>query len=58
MPLPFAPLSRTISLTARKGILQDMPAHVAATLKPILKESIVDPAVAAHPFLADEITLL
>ncbi|UXX84335.1 LysR family transcriptional regulator [Roseovarius pelagicus] len=58
LPLPFEPLSRTISLTARKGILQDMPAQVAATLKPILEASIVTPAIARHPFLQGEIKVL
>ncbi len=53
MPLPFAPLDRTISLTARKGILQDMPARVAAELNPLLQEVVIDPAVAAYPFMAD-----
>lgn len=51
--LPFDPLSRNISLTARKGIFQDMPGKVAETLKPILTESIVAPAIRKHPFLAD-----
>ncbi len=51
MDLPFEPLSRTISLTARKGILQEMPESVAKTLRPILQESIVKPAIAQHPFL-------
>ncbi|MEB8385842.1 LysR family transcriptional regulator [Rhodobacteraceae bacterium KMM 6894] len=58
MALPFAPLTRTISLTARKGILQDMPEQVAATLKPILQTAIVAPAVARHPFLLDALTVL
>lgn len=51
--LPFDPLSRTISLTARKGIFQNLPEEVAVTLKPILTESIVEPAIRKHPFLAD-----
>ncbi len=58
MPLPFEPLSRTISLTARKNILQNMPSQVAATLKPILQASIVAPAIARHPFLDGQITVL
>lgn len=57
MPLPFAPLSRTITLTARKGILQDMPARVASELKPLLQEVVIDPAVAAYPFVADVLTM-
>src|SRR6056297_737752 len=58
MELPFEPLSRTISLTARKGILQDMPARVADTLRPILRETVVVPAIAAYPFLHDKLTVL
>ncbi|KPP85572.1 MAG: Transcriptional regulator [Rhodobacteraceae bacterium HLUCCO07] len=58
LDLPFAPLSRTISLIARKGILQDMPEQVATALKPILREAVVDPAIAAHPFLAGRLRLL
>lgn len=57
MELPFEPLTRTISLTARKGILQDMPARVAETLRPILKDTIVDPAIARYPFLQDDLTV-
>ena len=56
--LPFEPLTRTISLTARKEILQDMPARVAETLKPILRDTIVAPAIARHPFLAASLKLL
>jgi len=56
--LPFEPLSRTISLTARRGILQDMPTNVAATLKPILQETVIAPSVARHPFLRETLKLL
>jgi len=56
--LPFEPLTRTISLTARKEILQDMPARVAETLKPILRNTIVAPAINRHPFLAASLKLL
>ncbi len=55
--LPFEPLSRTISLTARKEILQDMPERVAAALRPILTSSIVAPAIKKHPFLAQTLTV-
>ena len=56
--LPFDPLSRTISLTARKGIFQNLPEELAGTLKPILQDSIVAPAITEHPFLAETLTLL
>ena len=55
--LPFEPFSRNISLTARKGILQDMPAQVAETLKPILQDTIVTPVIRKYPFLAETLTV-
>ncbi|MEO0750750.1 MAG: LysR family transcriptional regulator [Pseudomonadota bacterium] len=58
MALPLEPLSRTISLTARKDILQDMPAQVATTLRPILERTVLAPAIAAYPFLKDQLTLI
>lgn len=56
--LPFEPLTRTISLTARKGILGEMPGKVAATLRPILRKSIVEPAIAGRPVLGRALELL
>lgn len=56
--LPFAPLSRRISLVARKGILQDMPARVADELKPVLQSHVVEPAVRAYPFMAGVLEIL
>jgi len=58
LELPFAPLSRTISLIARKEGLQDMPSQTATALKPIVKAAVIDPAVKAHPFLARVAKLL
>ncbi|SMH35107.1 LysR family transcriptional regulator [Maritimibacter sp. HL-12] len=57
-PLPFAPLSRRITLSARKGVLADMPGDLAARLKPLLAELIVTPAVARYPFLEASLRLL
>ncbi|WP_296762391.1 LysR family transcriptional regulator [Sediminimonas sp.] len=56
--LPFASLERTISLTARRGELGDMPAHLAALIKPLLQEAVVTPAIAAHPFMAAHLRVL
>lgn len=56
--LPFEPLTRTISLIARKEILQDMPGRVAATLRPILDKSVVAPATERYPFLKGNVTVL
>ncbi len=58
LPLPFAPFSRTISLTARRDILGDMPGTIAARLKPLLTEMIVTPAVAQYPWLEEKLRLL
>ena len=58
LPLPFPPLSRTISLTARRDILGDMPSTIATRLKPLLQEMIVGPAVRIHPWLRDDLKLL
>lgn len=56
--LPFEPLSRRISLVARKGILRDMPARVADELKPVLTQHVISPATTAYPFMADVIKIL
>ncbi|NIZ11413.1 LysR family transcriptional regulator [Pseudooceanicola sp. HF7] len=36
--LPFPPLTRRITLTARKGLLEDVPARLAAELRGLLQE--------------------
>jgi hypothetical protein len=55
--LPFAPLTRTISLTARRAVLGEMPAQIADQLRPLLSELIVRPAVAAVPWLDGQLRL-
>lgn len=57
-PLPFAPLSRTISLTARRGALDALPATTAARLRPLLHELAVAPTLARHPWLKGALRLL
>ncbi len=57
-PLPFAPLSRSISLMARKDVLSTMPATLAAQIKPLLADMIVAPAVAERPWLSDQLRVL
>ena len=57
LSLPFAPLNRTISLTARRDVLQDMPAQAAETLRPLLQNMIVDPMVSRMPWLKDDLRL-
>lgn len=54
VPLPFEPLTRRISLTARHGVLGEMPTDVAAKLRGILQELVVTPAIAQAPWLQDQ----
>ncbi len=58
LPLPVPPLSRRITLTARAGVLGEMPARVAARLRGLLAETVVAPEVAQAPWLADRLHLL
>ncbi|MEX5726857.1 DNA-binding transcriptional LysR family regulator [Rhodovulum iodosum] len=51
MPLPFEPLSRTISLSARRGVLRDMPERVADRLRGLVRAVVVDPSLARLPWL-------
>lgn len=57
-PLPFAPLTRRISLNARRDVLGDMPEQMAGRLRPILDEMIVSPATRDMPWLRDDLKLL
>lgn len=57
-PLPFGRLERTISLSARAGVLRDMPARVAARLRPLVEQQVVDPALGRYPWLAGDLRLL
>ncbi len=56
--LPFAPLTRSISLTARRDVLQDMPQDVAVNLRELLQEIIVTPAIKALPWIAKNLKVL
>ena len=57
-PLPFAPLSRTISQYARRDILGDMPGVIAARLRQLLADRIVSPQVARLPWLKGELRVI
>ena len=56
-PLPFGKLARRISLTARKGVLGDMPIEVAERLSGLLREIIVEPTIADYPWMAEILEL-
>lgn len=56
--LPMAPMSRTISLIARRGVLHEMPGQVADRLRPLLTDLIVGPAKERMPWLGDGLRVL
>ncbi|MFN3281606.1 MAG: LysR family transcriptional regulator substrate-binding protein, partial [Tabrizicola sp.] len=57
-PLPLPALSRTLSLSARAGILHGIPAQIAQRLKPLIAEVVITPALAATPWLAPALRVL
>jgi DNA-binding transcriptional LysR family regulator len=57
LPLPFAPLSRNISLTARQGILGAIPAEIAQHLRGLLDQHMLTPAIERYPFLKGSLHL-
>jgi DNA-binding transcriptional LysR family regulator len=57
-PLPFAPLQRTLSLSARAGILRDVPGQIAARLKPLIAQEVILPALGDCPWLTPALRVL
>ena len=57
-PLPFAPLERTLSLSARAGVLRDVPAQVAGHLTRLIEDAVVAPARAEWPWLGVSLRVL
>lgn len=57
-PLPLPALSRTLSLSARAGILHGVPAQIAQRLKPLIEEVVISPALKTTPWLAPALRVL
>lgn len=57
-PLPLPALSRTLSLSARAGILQGVPTQIAAHVKPLIAEVVITPALTTTPWLAPALRVL
>ncbi len=57
-PLPFAPLSRSISAFSRRDILGEMPGLIAASLRQLIQDRIVAPQVARLPWLAENLRVV
>jgi DNA-binding transcriptional LysR family regulator len=57
-PLPFEPLQRTLSLSAREGVLRDMPRQIAGQLRGLIAAQIVAPAQKEWPWLGEALRVL
>ena len=57
-PLPFAPLDRTLSLSARAGLLRGVPGQISQHLKGLIQAEVVGPMRTALPFLGQSLTVL
>ena len=57
-PLPFGTLERTLSLSARAGVLRDMPAQVATRLRALIDARVVKPGVTQWPWLGETLRVL
>ncbi len=57
-PLPFAPLDRTLSLSARAGVLRDVPGQMATRLRGLIAEQVVSPAVKTWPWVEGALRVL
>lgn len=58
LPLPFAPLARTISLSARRDVLGELPGQIAARLRQLVKDQVVTPGLRRMPWLGDQLRVL
>ncbi|RPE71010.1 DNA-binding transcriptional LysR family regulator [Pacificibacter maritimus] len=57
-PLPFAPMSRGISVSVRKDGMEDMAAEIAGQLRPLINAQLVQPVIEACPWLDGQLKLL
>lgn len=58
MPLPFKEMSRSISLIARKDMMDRIPSDVAEIIRPLLQEKLIKPCVADIPWLENKFRMI
>ena len=58
VPLPFAAFSRRIHLSARRGVLGDMPEAISTHLRGLLMSHVVAPITSKYAWLADDLRVL
>lgn len=54
-PLPWGQLDRSLSLSARAGVLKDIPAQVAARLRRQMQDQVVAPALQHWPWMQGQL---
>jgi DNA-binding transcriptional LysR family regulator len=57
-PMPFAPMSRGISVAVRKDGMEDMAVEIADQLRPLIEEQLVRPAIENSPWLDGKLKVL
>jgi len=57
-PLPFSPFARTISLFAASDWTDRVPRDVARTMRKLVSESVIEPALRQLPWLEGELQVL
>lgn len=57
-PLPFKPLSRTISLFASSDWTDRLPRDVARSVRHLVQDLIIGPALSRSPWMRDELRLI
>ena len=58
LPLPFEPFGRSLSLSARAGVLQEIPAQVALRLRGLVEAAVVRPALAQWDWMEGQLRVL
>ena len=58
LPLPFPPLDRTLSLSARAGVLREVPGQISQRLKGLIQAEVIAPMRESLPFLGDSLRIL
>jgi DNA-binding transcriptional LysR family regulator len=56
-PLPFKELSRSISLIARKKVLENIPSDIAAQIRPLVNSMLVKPCLEKFPWMAGKLLI-
>ena len=51
VPLPFKALSRSISLIARRDVLDSIPRDIVSEIKPLVQNMLVDPCLKNFPWM-------